>query len=130
MRKTRPDTFVSPSGSPTQGRRKTRRFRLSAPVVFSWRESNGGWHKGHGVTRDIGVGGAFVAAASLPVAGAYVVLDAYLPNVSGRERERRLHAEGRVVRVEQQGAGGGGFVAEGSFELETKETDMTEQETQ
>ena len=103
--------------------RKARRYQLNAPVLFSCQRSGGKLQVSEGVSRDISMRGIFVLAADAPAVGAHIELDAYLPAVSGQGRTVKLHAEGRVLRVEVQGAPATGFAAEVSFQPEPESGD-------
>ena len=98
--------------------RKAKRYQLSAPVLFLWERSDGKLQESEGVTRDISMRGIFVLTARVPEVGAYIELDAYLPAANGREKTVKLHGEGRVLRVEAQGARRMGFTAEVFFQPE------------
>lgn len=104
--------------------RKAKRFQLSAFVLFSWRRSDGTYQEAEGVTRDISMRGIFVLAANVPEMGANIELYAYLPALSEQGKVTKLHADGRILRVEQQGATGKGFAAEGFFQLDPPDTDL------
>ncbi len=106
----------------TQEHRKVKRFRLSAPVLFSWQDGEGEPRRAEGMTRDISLRGLFVLAAEVPDLGAYVEVDAYLPPVNGRGKTFRLHGDGKVLRIEQRAGGEPRFAAEVFFQTEPDET--------
>jgi hypothetical protein len=114
--------FRGNGGSTVQEFRKVKRYKLSAPVLFLWERSDGKLQESQGVTRDISMRGIFVLTAKVPEVGAYIELDAYLPAVSERGKTAKLHAEGRVLRVEALGATTG-FAAEAFFQTEPQSVD-------
>lgn len=103
--------------------RKAKRYQLNAPVLFSCQRSGGKLLVSEGVSRDISMRGIFVLAADAPAVGMYIELDAYLPASSGQGRTVKLHAEGRVLRVEAQGGPATGFAAEVFFQSEPQSGD-------
>jgi hypothetical protein len=85
-------------GFPTQ-RRIDFRFRIDAPVVFSWWNVQGVRLKGEGVTRDIGTKNAYIETVSCPPSDALVEIEIILPFESGVSRELRVKGEAIVIRV-------------------------------
>lgn len=108
------------AGYTLQELRKARRYPLSASVHFSWLDSDGKLQQSEGVSRDLGMRGIFVLATGAPSVGTYVELDAYLP-ATHPGKAQRLHAKGKVLRVEQQGRVTKGFAAEVLFQPEPRE---------
>jgi hypothetical protein len=98
-------------------RRRSRRFRLSAPAVFCWAGSDGILHEHAGATRDISKAGALVISDLVPPSSCPVEVDVYLPRETAG-RGLQLHGEGRVVRVEAEGTSGSGFATEATFQTE------------
>src|ERR1700753_1705852 len=97
--------------------RRSRRFRISAPVFFCWMDEEGTLRERSGTTRDVSMVGAFIVADVVPPLGAPVGVDIYLPaDVSGRVVE--LHGEGKVARVEASGETGSGFAAAAMFQTQ------------
>lgn len=95
--------------------RKSRRYELSAPVVFWWTDSQGILQERTGRTRDICATGSFVVSDTLPPAGAQVEIDVFLqPSF----KVLQLRGEGRVIRIEGQQHTVSGFAAELAFEIE------------
>ena len=93
-----------------QPRRRVR-FRLSAPVIFEWKDPPDNQHKGIAVTRDVSARGAFVISRECPPVGTTAYLEMFLPPLHSGAASLRMCGKGRVLRVEQ-GAGGestGGF---------------------
>jgi hypothetical protein len=115
------DIGYSNGGVTVYEERKSNRYRLTVPVLFSWKDSHKSLQSSEGLTRDISMRGIFVLTADLPQEGACIELDAYLQTVGVRDKLVRLRAEGRVLRVEQRAAGRG-FAAEVFFQPEPAET--------
>ena len=86
--------------------RQNKRYRLSAPVSFSWVSRDGAVGAGEGHTRDISVGGVFILTTSLSPEGSVVRIEVNLPPLRARGQRVRLRTQGRVVRME-----GNGFAA-------------------
>lgn len=84
--------------------RRTVRYRLGAPVVFSWRGQAGARLQGEGVTRDISARGAFILTPTSPPAEVMVRMEIFLPALRDSGQSVRLAAEGRVIRIEHQAA--------------------------
>jgi hypothetical protein len=80
-------------------RRKHNRYRLEAPVIFSWRDACHAWHEGVGLTRVLSTHGAFVLTATPPPVKANIDLKIFLPRV-GEGVPFRFLGQGKVVRVE------------------------------
>jgi hypothetical protein len=93
--------------------RKHTRYRLDAPVSFIWRDEREVQHEGTGLTRDIGLGGAFVFTQDCPPTGVSVRLEVVLPRLRSEASPLLIHGDGEVIRVEPGGPGGtgGGFAA-------------------
>jgi len=98
--------------------RKSRRYRLNAPVFCWWKGADETLREACGTTRDISYRGVSVSAALLPSPGACVQLDVYLPSEGLTPRSVHLHGEGTVIRVGEIGAGESGFAAEVTFHTE------------
>jgi hypothetical protein len=92
--------------------RKSRRYRLAAPVSFCWESPDGVLHEGRGTTRDICTTGASVVSGAVPHCGAQVEIDICLPSLEGATNAVHLHGEGKVIRVDLQGKTLTGFAAE------------------
>jgi hypothetical protein len=105
--------------------RQAIRYRLQAPVVFSWESPRHDTFKGDGFTRDISTMGAYVVSVSSPPVGALINVEVICVPSSG-ENGLRLSAPGRVVRTEydrEKEQSGFAFVADGFVacsELESK----------
>jgi hypothetical protein len=95
--------------------RRSKRYGLSAPVVFWWTDSNGILQERTGTTRDICSTGSFVVSDTVPPPGAQVEIDVYL---KASAKVVQLRGEGRVVRIEGQQQAASGFAAELAFETE------------
>jgi PilZ domain len=88
---------------PPLDRRQHLRFRLRAPVNFSWREAQSEKH-GEGFSRDISGQGIFVVSDEPPPPKDTVVhLEVLLPSRDTKERELWLRAIGPVVRSARDG---------------------------
>ena len=103
-------------------RRRTVRYSLRLPVIFTWRDRKRAKQKEGGFTRDIGTSGLYVVSnRSLPV-GTKLQLDIHLPCGEGvRYPIALLRATGSVVRTGESGeehgfaaAGNVGFIAPNS----------------
>ena len=96
------------------------RYRLTAPVVFTWRGSSNDRVQGEGVTRDVSKSGAFILTPSCPPAGAVVRMEILFSSFRAAGRSLKLVAQGRVVRVEHPSvsAQDGGFAVDSEgFEI-------------
>jgi hypothetical protein len=83
-------------------RRRSERFVVVAPVIFSWRTRNGILKTARGITRNICVKGMFVASEDCPPVSSVVRCEVQLPAFEGSEEPvvpLVLQAVGRVVRV-------------------------------
>ena len=91
--------------------RTTVRYRLAAPVVFSWIGPGGGRLQAEGLTRDINAKGAFILTLTFPPEGALVSVEIFLPSLREGGHPVSLITEGQVMRVEHtsSGSGRGGF---------------------
>jgi hypothetical protein len=79
--------------------RKYHRYRLEVPVIFSWKDMHGIRQEHIGLTRDLSIGGAFVAATTPPPLDANIKLKGFrLP--LGQALPMRMFGQGQVVRVE------------------------------
>jgi hypothetical protein len=106
-------------------RRKAVRYPLGARAVFAWEDSQGSRFSGEGITRDIGLGGAFILSATCPPIESMLQLDIFLPPLPQNTRGTKIAAgEGvLVVRVEPPvGGGSNGFaVLSKGFTLQRQE---------
>lgn len=79
-------------------RRLHRRFDLTAPVTYSWKDRPGIRHSGRGTTRDVSECGLFVLTDSLPPVGTVIQFEV---SFSFRDDSRvQMRARGTVVRAE------------------------------
>jgi hypothetical protein len=81
-------------------RRRSARYDLHVPILFAWEE--GRVKRANGVSRDLGVAGAYISCeekAACPNVGATVAIEILLPMFEAREKGLRLKAEGTVMRV-------------------------------
>ncbi len=98
-----------------------KRFRVTAPVVYSWADARGQMQRGEGMARDISLRGIVVITAELPDLGAYIELDVYLPAIGRRGTSFKLH-DGKVLRIEQCKGKIEKFAAEVFFQTEPYQT--------
>jgi hypothetical protein len=83
-------------------KRKTSRYALHLPVLFTWNDSQGRTQKEGGFTRDIGTKGVYVLSAVCPPVGTAVEMEVLLP-VSRRQSpdSARLVATLHVLRTQE-----------------------------
>ncbi|MGB7266771.1 MAG: hypothetical protein WBC92_14740 [Terracidiphilus sp.] len=86
--------------------RKTKRYRLSAPVLFMCAPQDGKSQSGKGVTHDINALGVYVLTDMLPPVGARIQLDILLPKLEDSGFGMSLAGEGVVLRVDPRGSRG------------------------
>jgi hypothetical protein len=98
--------------------RKSRRYRLLAPVSFLWIRPDGQLQEGIGTIRDISDRGVFANGELLPQRGAHIELEVYLPSLDAGGAALQLHGEGTVVRVDRKEKGTKGFAATVAFQTE------------
>ena len=92
-------------------RRQARRYRLSAPTVFRWDVEGSRPRRGEGLSRDLGVAGAYILAPERPPLGADIELEIALSNFDNSGPGMHLRGAGKVVRIEQPGESDCGFAA-------------------
>jgi hypothetical protein len=113
-------TFVNVKNAVVGGaleRRKSTRYLLHAPVVFSWTDSTGASHQGGGFTLNISPAGVFVLCnESQPPVYADVTLEVTIPSIDTCRQGVRLKSSGQVLRVEEK-QGYLGFAAATEFSL-------------
>lgn len=83
--------------------RQHNRYRLAAPVTFSWETEDHRVHHGKGQTRDCSVSGAFVLSLEKISIGSILQMEFSLPRLLAAGPGARLRTRGRVVRVETEG---------------------------
>ena len=98
--------------------RKSRRYRLPAPVSFVWERPDGQLQEGKGTIRDISDRGVFIITDTVPPVGAHLDVDVHLPSLDVSSGAVQLHGEGVVVRVETGADEGRGFAARVVFQTE------------
>lgn len=76
------------------------RYALRAKAIFRWTDSSGAKCEEQGYTRDISARGAFIVCRHWPPTGALLSLTIYLLTPSGPEKDLRMRAKGKVLRVE------------------------------
>ena len=108
-------TSISAIGDAMQ-QRKSVRFRIRLPVIFRWKDEQGGSQQNGGFTRDISTGGLFVYSLIPPPSGVTLELEVMLPALEQSGHGVRLRSEGRVLRIERKKERTG-FAATGNFEL-------------
>src|ERR1700674_1610084 len=93
-------------------RRSHIRYRLEIPAIFSWESSQRSRLQGEGITRDIGLEGAFIFTAACPPVETPIQLVLLLPPLTGAKATIRIKGEARVLRVgagrEERDSGGCG----------------------
>lgn len=87
------------------------RYRVRAPVFFSWKDVAAGNQRGEGMTRDIGTGGMFVWTDVNPPLGASLRVEVLLPRIDQEAKPLCIEASGHVIRAESRHGtdGGPGF---------------------
>lgn len=85
----------------TSEARKFARFRVSTPVVFTWKNQMGE-HQGEGVTRDISASSLFIWSQIVPPVDADLKCELLLPRMSPDSQELRVELIGRLTRVERR----------------------------
>jgi hypothetical protein len=95
-------------------KRRELRFPLSSETVFWWWDRDGNYMEAKGISRDVGLRGAFVLAQACPPVGVTVGLAVSLPTYSDLGGVLRL--AGRVIRVNRDAADESttGFAVSGS----------------
>jgi hypothetical protein len=84
--------------------RKEIRYRLDAPVVFSWEGARHRRFQGEGITRDVSIQGAFILTATMPPPDCRIQVDLLLPSLAGLMAMMRITGKARVIRVEHPSA--------------------------
>jgi PilZ domain len=80
------------------------RYRLEAPVLFSWEDAQGAQMQGGGFTRDVSAMGAFIFSPGCPPQGTSVRLEILLPPLKGKDHVT-LVCDARVTRIESPAPG-------------------------
>jgi hypothetical protein len=108
------NTHISQIPTYPAERRRTKRYRLNAAVIFNWTGPNNQRFQGEGATRDMSVEGVFILTATCPPANASVQLEVFLPLSDGASKAQ-MKAKMTVLRVDHDVAGDGrsGFSAVG-----------------
>jgi hypothetical protein len=91
--------------------RKSKRYRLLAPVSFLWERPDGLLQEAKGTIRDISDRGVFVTGNVIPERGAHLDLEVYLPSLDAGGAAVQLHGEGTVIRVNKEEGISKGFAA-------------------
>ena len=97
--------------------RKSKRYRLLAPVSFLWERPDGQLQEAKGTIRDISDRGVFITGDLVPQRGAHLDLEVYLPSLEVGGAAVKLHGEGTVIRVDREGVPKG-FAAAVAFQTE------------
>lgn len=98
--------------------RRAARYLLRAQVSFSWTENAGSSIRGEGITRDVGLLGAYVFSKTCPPVQSTLRLSIYFPTQPTTIRPLRVHSIARVVRRELGPKSGVfGFAVVGRFAL-------------
>jgi hypothetical protein len=98
--------------------RKSKRYRLLAPVSFLWERPDGLLQEGKGTIRDISDRGVFITGDLVPQRGAHLDLEVYLPSLEAGGGAVQLHGEGTVIRVDRGEGITMGFAAAVAFQTE------------
>ena len=80
--------------------RQNMRYLLNARAVFSWEGPEQKQIRAPGLTRDVGLVGAFIFSLTCPPVGTTVEVALFLPPMHGTVPTARLRGQGRVLRVE------------------------------
>jgi len=80
--------------------RRAPRYRLGARASFTWKENGGPTMRGEGVTRDVGLFGAYVFSKTCPPVHSMLRLRVYLPTFPTTVRALQVQSIVRVVRQE------------------------------
>ena len=80
--------------------RHEKRYEIVAPATYWWPGPDNSLHTSTGFTRNISSTGLLVNAGVCPPVGVLIQLTIYLPAHEGFDCEIQLHAEGTVVRIE------------------------------
>ena len=83
--------------------RQNKRYRLRAPVSFTWESRDGAVGAGEGHTRDISVAGVFILTPGLIPESSVVRMEVNLPPLHAKGQRVRLRTQGRVIRTEDNG---------------------------
>jgi hypothetical protein len=94
------------SGADLVDLRSAIRYRLTAPVMFSWKGPGARRLRAKGLTRDISVAGVFVLASSCPPPDIMVMMEILFPSFWIGHHPLKLVTEGRVIRVEHPAVNG------------------------
>jgi hypothetical protein len=81
-------------------KRRTRRYRLAAPVKYWWLAPSGSVQASHGTTVDISSSGVMVIATKCPPMGVRIQTTIHVDRRNGSDSPLELHGEGIVVRTE------------------------------
>src|ERR1700688_2970979 len=92
------------------------RYRFGIPAVFSWDTLAGGRLTGEGITRDLGVGGAYILTPTCPPPQAVILLEVFL-TAPKTGRFLKIATEGRVLRVDHDRKQCGFAVAANGFRI-------------
>jgi hypothetical protein len=98
--------------------RKSKRYRLPAPVSFLCERPDGLLQEGKGTIRDISDRGVLVTGDLVPHRGAHLDLEVYLPSLEVGGTAVQLHGEGTVIRVYREEGITKGFAAAVAFQTE------------
>ena len=109
-------TIQAPQGDRTERRQGSRRFAITAPVLFSWQSPDGARHTGKGKTRDISIHGVFVWAYPVPMPGAPIEMTVEVPPLVRGGATLRLNGSGTVLRIDPLDTQANGFAVEVNFQ--------------
>jgi hypothetical protein len=83
--------------------RQNRRYRLTAPISFSWESPQGALGMDQGSTRDISIAGVFILTKSLLPVGSLLRMDVTLPPLHPKSQRVHIRTQGHVVRSQENG---------------------------
>ncbi len=108
-------TQIAPISTHGAERRRSKRYRISATVIFRWNGPNEKPFQGQGSTRDMSVDAVFVLTATCPPENAVVHVEVILPLSDGASKAR-MKADMTVLRVDHEidGVSRSGFSAMGN----------------
>jgi hypothetical protein len=96
------DKPVRDTTSSREDRRKSVRYPITGLVQFQWRASDGRWHDGIGITRDIGKGGVFIESDSVPPIASTIKVIVTLPAESKSNVILQLSGVGYICNLRQE----------------------------
>lgn len=114
-----------------QETRKAMRYRVSAPVTFTWEQENKR-QVGEGVTRDMSSRGIFIWSPALPPIGTQLECEVFIPKNSPSDTSLKVLVKGLIKRIDsfRQLHNAIGFAVESKrVAISTEEEPFPEHET-